>query len=87
MFRRMRLSHLFQRFGRGDFHDPEMIHGADMPGLHVLVTRRDALLVRYEETDDGGEIRYTSNELDVVEALHAWFDAQLADHGAHAQPH
>ena len=25
------------RFAAGDFHDPEMIHGPDMPGLHELV--------------------------------------------------
>ena len=26
-----------ERFARGDFHDPSMIHGDGMPGLHVLI--------------------------------------------------
>ncbi|MBT8488054.1 MAG: aspartate carbamoyltransferase [Gemmatimonadetes bacterium] len=73
------------RFARGDFHDPAMIHGDDMPGLHALVMGFERMTITYADVDGGAEIRYESPDEDLVEAIHAWFGAQLADHGAHAQ--
>lgn len=75
------------RFAAGDFHSPEMIHGADMPGLHDLVTGHERLVVEYDDIEDGGQIRYSTDDAALIAALHAWFDAQLSDHGAHAQAH
>jgi len=75
------------RFARGDFHDPEMIHGDDMAGLHALVTGHDRLTITYRDVEDGGEIRYESRDESLVAAIHDWFDAQLRDHGEHAQSH
>ena len=76
-----------ERFSRGDFHDPEMIHGEDMAGLHELVIGHDKLSITYSEVADGGEIRYASEDAEMIEAVHAWFDAQVQDHGTHAQSH
>lgn len=84
---RAHLSEEAIRFAGGDFHDPAMIHGDGMPGLHALVTGHDRLDVRYAEIDGGAEIRYSTDDPALVEALHQWFAAQLADHGAHARPH
>ena len=75
------------RFAEGDFHDPAMIHGDDMPGLHTLVTRHDEMSIVYSEIDDGGQIVYTADHPDLITAIHDWFDAQLSDHGHHAQEH
>ena len=74
------------RFRRGDFHDPGMIHGQDMPGLHALMTSAGRITIEYREVDRGAEIRYRSDDPTLVAAIHDWFDAQLSDHGAHAQP-
>jgi len=76
-----------ERFARGDFHDPSMIHGEDMAGLHALVTGHDRITVTYREVADGAEIRYESEDPALIEALHQWFDAQLRDHGEHAESH
>ena len=84
---RAHLAEEAERFARGDFHDPEMIHGSDMGGLHALATGYERLRITYREVDHGGEIRYASEDPALVAALHEWFDAQLRDHGAHAQPH
>lgn len=73
------------RFARGDFHDPAMIHGSEMPGLHTLVMGADRMTVEYQPVEGGGEIRYTSSDEDIVAAIHEWFAAQRSDHGAHAQ--
>ena len=79
------LRHEAERFSRGDFHDPAMIHGEDMAGLHALVTGHDRLSVTYRDVPHGGEIRYASEDAELIEAIHAWFGAQVTDHGDHAQ--
>jgi hypothetical protein len=73
-----------ERFQAGDFHDPAMIHGEEMPGLHELMLGADRITVVYRELPNGAAIRYTTGDSDLVAAIHAWFDAQLADHGDHA---
>jgi hypothetical protein len=75
-----------QAFSRGDFSDPARIHGADMPGLAELQDDYDRFEVRYEERADGATLTYTTEDSALVDALHSWFEAQLGDHGAHAEP-
>jgi hypothetical protein len=76
-----------ERFARGDFHDPAMIHGDDMAGMHALVVGHERIAITYRDVDDGGEIRWESEDAELIEAIHAWFDAQVSDHGEHAQAH
>ena len=84
---RAHLSEEAERFARGDFHDPATIHGADMPGLHALMTGHERLRVAYREIERGAEIRYTTADAPLVGAIHQWFDAQVRDHGEHVTPH
>lgn len=84
---RAHLTEEAERFARGDFHDPAMIHGDDMPGLHALVTGHDRLEITYREIERGAEIRYGSDDPALVTAIHEWFGAQLSDHGEHATAH
>ncbi|OAH12882.1 aspartate carbamoyltransferase [Streptomyces jeddahensis] len=72
-------------FNRGDFADPARIHGADMPGLAELQDGYDRIEVRYEDRSDGATLTYTTEDSALVDALHDWFEAQLGDHGAHAE--
>ncbi len=84
---RAHLAEEAERFSQGDFHDPLMIHGADMAGLHELTMGVDRLTIIYSDINNGGQILYTTADGDLVVALHAWFDQQLADHDDHAQAH
>lgn len=84
---RTHLAEEAERFSRGDFHDPAMIHGDDMAGMHALVAGHDRIEITYREIEAGGEIRYSTVDTALVTAIHEWFDAQLRDHGRHAQPH
>ncbi|MGW8281776.1 MAG: aspartate carbamoyltransferase [Gemmatimonadota bacterium] len=84
---RTHLAEEAERFARGDFHDPSMIHGENMAGLHALVTGHDRLTITYQDVPDGGEIRYESRDPQLVDAIHVWFEAQVRDHGEHAQSH
>jgi hypothetical protein len=71
-------------FARGDFADPASIHGGDMPGLKTLRAGSKRIAVRYADVPNGASITYATRDPALVAAIHAWFDAQVSDHGAHA---
>ncbi|MEU8378069.1 hypothetical protein [Streptosporangium sp. NPDC048865] len=73
------------RFGQGDFGDPASIHGGRMPGLRELAAGHDRIDVRYTQVSAGARITYTTSDASLIKALHAWFDAQVSDHGRHAE--
>ena len=75
------------RFARGDFDDPMAIHGQEMPGLAELRAGAEAgrVAIGYADVPAGGRLTYRADGRVLVTALHAWFDAQLMDHGAHAE--
>jgi len=72
-------------FRQGDFGDPATIHGHDMPGLAVLESSPDRLIITFRDLPAGGEVTYSSDDTAVVQALHEWLQAQLMDHGDDAQ--
>ena len=71
-------------FARGDFDDPAQIHGHDMPGVAELAAGYADIAVTYAETPDGAQLTYTTDDPELVLAIHAWFDRQLTDHGGDA---
>jgi hypothetical protein len=72
-------------FARGDFDDPAQIHGHDMPGVAELTAGYTDITVAYAETPDGAQLTYTTDDPQLVDAIHAWFDRQLMDHGDDAE--
>lgn len=69
-------------FRNGDFSVTERIHGADMPGLAILKTAKpDDIKFEYEPLPNGGQIHYSTEYPQYVQALHEWFDAQAKEHG------
>ena len=73
------------KFSRGDFSDPEAIHGPDMPGLSTLRERFADFDIELIDTDEGATIVYSTQDDDLVDAIHLWFAAQSSDHGNHAE--
>lgn len=72
-------------FARGDFDDPGRIHGHDMPGVAELTARYADVTVTYADTPDGAQLTYTTEDPQLVDAIHAWFDRQVMDHGDDAE--
>lgn len=73
------------QFLKGDFSGPSHIHGNEMPGLADLkAVRPGQVAIDYKDVDGGAELSYRTADAKLVAALHAWFDAQLSDHGADA---
>jgi hypothetical protein len=71
-------------FAEGDYTDPARIHGMDMPGVAELSARYAEVTVAYRDRPDGARLRYRTDDPELVDAIHAWFDRQLMDHGDHA---
>jgi hypothetical protein len=79
---RQHLHDIEAQFRRGDFTGPAHIHGDDMPGLAELKSAQPGeIAIRYRDVPGGGELAYRTANPALVTALHAWFDAQLSDHG------
>ena len=76
------LQKLANAFSKGDFSIPEKVHGANMPGLAELkMANPNDIRFEYRELPNGGQIHYSSEYPQYVQALHEWFDAQTAAHG------
>jgi hypothetical protein len=73
-----------QRFQAGDYADPARIHGPQMPGLSELSAGAGRIEITYAAVPDGATIRFRTDDPALVQALHAWGAAQVADHGQHA---
>jgi hypothetical protein len=71
-------------FAHGDFADPASIHGGTMPGLRAMHAGAKRIRVRYADVRNGAAITYATADPALVSAIHAWFHAQVNDHGKHA---
>ncbi len=74
-----------RNFAHGDFDDPARIHGHDMPGVAELAAGYADVSVTYQDEPDGARLLYTTDDPALVDAIHAWFDRQLMDHGDDAE--
>lgn len=78
---RQHLTKISQEFAHRDFSNPAKIHGQDMPGLAELrKAKLGQLDDEYKEVENCAEITYSSEEPALIDAIHRWFDAQLAEH-------
>jgi hypothetical protein len=82
---REHLQHEAESFRRGDYSDPAMVHGPDMPGLKELQSGASHIKVSYASLAAGAEITFETTDLRLLTALHRWFGAQLSEHGADAK--
>jgi hypothetical protein len=74
-----------KQFEKGNFSAPASIHGNEMPGLSELRTAKPGQIdVAYRDIKAGGEIKYATRVPALIDTLHRWIDAQLADHGPDA---
>lgn len=82
---RSHLQKIQTQFKQGDFSAPSRIHGAEMPGLAELQAAKPGdISIDYRPLKAGAELTYKTKNPKLLNALHAWFDAQLSDHGTDA---
>jgi hypothetical protein len=80
------LQHEAEQFQKGNYSDPAMLHGANMPGLKELQEGASRIKVSYSALPNGGEIVFETKDIHLLTAIHRWFGAQLSEHGADAKP-
>lgn len=73
------------KFASGDFDDPASIHGHDMPGVEEFAAGYADIRVDYSDEPAGARLNYTTDDPELIDALHSWFDRQLVDHGDDAE--
>ena len=76
-------THLFEiagAFSCGDFSAPFAIHQRVMPGVPVLIEKKEAVRYRYEETERGAQVRIVTQDPGAVAAIHEFLRAQIGDH-------
>jgi len=79
---RNHLREIAESFAARNFDKPSHIHGDNMPGLAQLkAAKAGELEVIYSDLPQGAQIIYRSASPQIINAIHRWFDAQLADHG------
>lgn len=82
-----RLQKRVEQYRNGDFSETERAHGSNMPGLTQLkLANPNDIKFEYKPLDNGGQIHYSSEYSQYIEALHEWFDAQNSAHGAAELP-
>ncbi|MGR8931602.1 MAG: aspartate carbamoyltransferase, partial [Gammaproteobacteria bacterium] len=74
-----------EEYSKGDFSSTERFHGTDMPGLAQMKgAKRNEITYEYRALPDGGQIVFSTKEPRLLDALHAWIDAQIREHGSSA---
>lgn len=77
---RSHLSEIAGMFSRGDFSSPFAIHQREMPGVPVLIEKKDAIRYLYEEIEKGARVRITTSDPKALAAVHDFLRAQIGDH-------
>ncbi len=81
---RQHLQHEAMNFSAGNYVDPQTLHGNEMSGIKDLQAGATKVTVQFESLSDGAQIVFTTNDQNLITAIHKWFGAQLSDHGADA---
>jgi hypothetical protein len=67
-------------FKAGDFSTPAFVHWREVPGVRVMMERRETMTWTYKPLPRGGEVRITSADTAAVKAVHEFLAFQNSDH-------
>ena len=69
-------------YRKGDFSSTERFHGSDMPGLtQMKAAKSGEIKYQYKALPNGGQIDFSTEYPQLLNALHAWMEAQIKEHG------
>jgi hypothetical protein len=76
-----------EEYRKGDFSSTERFHGTDMPGLGQMKSAKTGeIKYEYKALPNGGQIQFSTEHPRLLNALHAWMDAQNQEHGSAGLP-
>jgi hypothetical protein len=72
-----------EEYKKGDFSYTERFHGTNMPGLaQMKAAKAGEIKYQYKALNNGGQIVFSTEDPQLLNALHAWIDAQIKEHGS-----
>lgn len=77
---RTHLAEVARSFAAGDFAMPREIHDRVLPGVPDMTRLAGEIRYRYEDLERGGRVRITTENPEARAAIHAFLQAQIADH-------
>ena len=77
---RMHLSHIAKMFAAGNFNAPMLIHETTAPGVPTMTRLKEFIRYDYSDTEHGARIRLVTENLQAVDAIHAFLLFQIVDH-------
>lgn len=84
---RAHLREIRERFTRGDFTLPGVVHATEVPGTAVMSARRRRIRYVMEPLPRGGQLRIVTRDAAALEAVHAFLAFQRMDHRAAGHDH
>jgi hypothetical protein len=83
---RMHLGHIAKMFAAGNFKAPMLIHDTNPPGVPTMIRLKESIKYDYFETERGAGIRLSTENAQVVDAIHAFLLFQISDHQTGDKP-
>jgi hypothetical protein len=77
---RSHLAAVAAAFRKGDFAMTRSIHDRVLPGVPEMAKRKNAISYHYEEIPAGARVRIATADPVALKAVHAFLEAQIADH-------
>ena len=77
---RMHLGHIAKMFAEGNFNAPMLIHDQIPPGVTTMQKLKSDIQYKFEEMEQGGRIRISTNSPEALQAIHDFLRFQIKEH-------
>ena len=77
---RTHLQSIAKSFAAGDFANPAAIHGPAPAGTGVMAAKKDSIVYRYSDLENGGRVRITTTDASALDAVHRFLRFQIEEH-------
>jgi hypothetical protein len=77
---RTHLAGIAKQFSKGIFTTPFAVHGKMPPGVPVMDELKGDIEYKYEETDNGAQVRISTKNATALAAIHAFLKFQVEEH-------
>jgi len=80
---RAHMRDIADRFSRGDFTIPGLVHAREVPGTRVMAEGKAQITYEARDLPGGAEVRIRATDAAAVDAVHEFLAFQRSDHRAH----
>ena len=77
---RMHLGHIAKMFAGGNFSAPMLIHDQIPPGVPTMRKLKSDIQYKFEETEQGAQIRISTNSPEALQAIYDFLRFQIKEH-------